>query len=196
MTPPKHWLQTASGKAFDLREPTPEMVDVIDVAIGLSNIARYNGQVPFFSVAEHSVRCSFAPEATTTRLQFLALLHDAHEAYVGDVTAPLKQAMRATASYLSDGYTDASHYDSCEEEAESAVAKAFAAHPLVEEQPIIRTIDMRMCATEALLLHMQPPPHPWTIGYEPYEKLPGRPLSSPAGSRASRRKPSSSATPR
>ena len=55
----KHWIQTYTGKAFDLLNPTPEMVEVTDIAHHLALINRFTGAtaVPY-SVAQHSVLVS------------------------------------------------------------------------------------------------------------------------------------------
>ncbi len=73
---------------LDLRHPTAAMINRFDIAAGLSRICRWSGQTSeFYSVAEHSVRVAqlVPPEH---RLQ--ALLHDAPEAYIGDMARPLK----------------------------------------------------------------------------------------------------------
>jgi len=85
------WVQTVSGVAFDLLDPTPEMVQLEDIAHALSRIPRFNGHTrSHYSVAEHSVLgCLLVPR----ELQTAFLLHDAHEAYIGDLTSPLKAAL-------------------------------------------------------------------------------------------------------
>lgn len=85
------WILTASGKHFDLIDPQPDMVEILDIASALSNICRFSGHCRlFYSVAQHSVIASqiVAPEFAAE-----ALFHDASEAYLGDVTRPLKQLL-------------------------------------------------------------------------------------------------------
>jgi 5'-deoxynucleotidase YfbR-like HD superfamily hydrolase len=49
------WIQTYSGRQFDIAAPTPEMVDLEDIAHSLAMQCRYNGHCQhFYSVAEHS----------------------------------------------------------------------------------------------------------------------------------------------
>lgn len=87
-------LETASGIAFDVYNPTEEMVTLEDIARSLSLICRYNGHLPkFYSVAEHSVRVAWRLQSicSSTREQLGGLLHDAAEAYVGDMVRPLKR---------------------------------------------------------------------------------------------------------
>lgn len=82
------WIVTNSGIEFDLAEPTPGMIDLPDIAHALSRIRRFNGHTGVnCSVALHSVILSYAVTAPHARH---ALLHDAHEAYIGDISSPLK----------------------------------------------------------------------------------------------------------
>lgn len=82
---------TYSGKLIDIFNISIEDIDILDIAYGLSNIPRFAGQVPFYSVAKHSlVVASFLPE----KLKLAGLLHDASEAYIGDVISPIKHKMQ------------------------------------------------------------------------------------------------------
>lgn len=86
------WMQTYTGRRFWPLDPHPDDVDIVDIAHALSLLCRYNGHVDrFYSVAEHCVLMS----STFGRrdLALWALLHDATEAYVGDMIRPLKQHM-------------------------------------------------------------------------------------------------------
>jgi hypothetical protein len=81
-------IQTASGRYFDLATPRPADICLSDIAHALSNLCRFNGHTAqFYSVAQHSVIVS---QIAPPELAFAALMHDAHEAYVGDVTSPIK----------------------------------------------------------------------------------------------------------
>ena len=84
-------ITTASGKFFDILRPEEYEFDIEEIATALSNLCRYTGHVNrFYSVAEHSVLVSrIVPE----RLQLAGLLHDASEAYLGDVSSPLKRLL-------------------------------------------------------------------------------------------------------
>lgn len=91
---------TRSGYMFDLLTPDPNMVDIEEIAHCLAYECRYNGHIPgdnFLSVAEHSVavceRIQKDVESGSVNVPLIALLHDAHEAYTGDVTAPLKRLL-------------------------------------------------------------------------------------------------------
>jgi len=81
-------VTTASGKQIDVLHPAKELIDPKDIAHGLARIQRFHGQTYLpCSVARHSlVVASIVPD----EYKLEALLHDAHEAYVGDVVMPVK----------------------------------------------------------------------------------------------------------
>lgn len=82
------YVSTFSGNRFYPLEPRIDHVDIEDIAHGLAYQCRFNGQTQeFYSVAQHSLLvCSLVP----TDLRLAALLHDAAEAYLGDMVKPLK----------------------------------------------------------------------------------------------------------
>lgn len=87
-------IETFTGRAVDVVNFTPEQVDLEDIVQSLSLICRYNGHIPsFYSVAEHSVRVAWylKKQAAPLEVQLGGLLHDAAEAYVGDMIRPLKR---------------------------------------------------------------------------------------------------------
>lgn len=83
------WMGLASGRRFWPLDPRPDDVEIGDIAHALSHICRYGGHARrFYSVAEHSLIVShFVPPW----LALAALLHDAAEAYLGDIVRPLKK---------------------------------------------------------------------------------------------------------
>lgn len=83
------WIQTYTGKRFYPLDPRPEDVDVRDIAHALSNLCRFAGHTKTaYSVAQHCVLAArLAPPAS----KLAALLHDANEAYMGDVARPWKR---------------------------------------------------------------------------------------------------------
>lgn len=85
------WFLTRTGIQFYPLDARPEDIFIEDIAAALSMICRFGGHTTqFYSVAQHSVLVShIVPE----ELQFQALMHDATEAYVGDMVRPLKRSM-------------------------------------------------------------------------------------------------------
>lgn len=87
---------TVDGVLHDLADLNPYEVSLEAIATGLANQCRYNGQVKkFYSVAEHCVLlCRFAKKATfDEQFQKQLLMHDASEAYVGDIIRGLKDKL-------------------------------------------------------------------------------------------------------
>lgn len=84
-------ILTFEHEYFDYLNPRPETINIRDIAHALSNICRFTGHCrEFYSVAQHSVECSYiVPEEHA----FAALMHDAAEAYLGDVASPLKRLL-------------------------------------------------------------------------------------------------------
>jgi len=83
------FLQTFTGKPFYPLAPTMDSIDIVDIAHSLSLTCRFAGHVStFYSVAEHCVLLSYAVAPENA---LWALLHDATEAYVGDMVWPLKE---------------------------------------------------------------------------------------------------------
>lgn len=88
-------INTYSGIKFDIFHPQKEMINIFDIAKGLAYKAHFGGQTPFyFSIAQHSVLVhNFALEKysiVNKDILLAALLHDASEAYIGDMVKPLK----------------------------------------------------------------------------------------------------------
>jgi uncharacterized protein len=94
----KAWIITYRGNKFYLLDPKPEMIDIEDIAHALSNIGRWTGHTRYhYSVAQHSVYASWiAPP----EFAFDTLMHDASEAYLGDLNRPLKHFTPAGPAYL------------------------------------------------------------------------------------------------
>lgn len=98
-----NWMITHSGRRIDLPSPQRGQVHIGDVAVQLSRIPRFVGAtLEPWNVAAHSLHCSALAEADGASLQaqLAALLHDAHEAYMGDIPSPFKQAVMAEAGSM------------------------------------------------------------------------------------------------
>lgn len=90
----KPYMLTASGKHFDLLDPKPEQVDHHDIFAAISKLCRFTGHCSeLYTVGHHSLLVmSLVPE----EFRFEALMHDAAEAYTGDVGTPMKVALGDT----------------------------------------------------------------------------------------------------
>lgn len=85
------WIQTFTGKKFDFINPCTEDVCIEDIAHALSLICRFGGHTKrHYSVAQHSVCISYYVSSENA---LEGLLHDAAEAYIGDVCKPLKKML-------------------------------------------------------------------------------------------------------
>lgn len=91
-----HTIKVASGSYVDLLDPQPHMIDLRTIAAALSKTCRYGGHCPsFYSVAEHCVHAvRLAAEDNRPGDELRAIfLHDAAEAYVGDLIKPMKRLL-------------------------------------------------------------------------------------------------------
>lgn len=133
-------IHTFTGKKVDVGNLRAEDIDPYDIAHALACINRYQGHAPIpYSVAQHSVlACRLAPKGH----ELAALLHDAHEAYVGDVPRPMK-------SVLPD-------YRALEERVAAIVRRRFRVPEILSDE--VDLVDTRLLATEAWAFSM-----PWWI---------------------------------
>lgn len=89
-------IKTYTGKMFDPLDPKEDLVDIVDIAHALSMLCRANGHFrSFYSVGLHSINCMNEAKARgySRRVQLACLLHDASEAYLSDVTRPVKEEL-------------------------------------------------------------------------------------------------------
>jgi len=102
------WMSMASGRVFWPLDPRADEVHIDDIAQALSNVCRFGGRCSeFYSVAQHSVWVARYVELRRPGRPLLALhalLHDAAEAYLGDVVRPLKPAMMVRRSGLDEPF--------------------------------------------------------------------------------------------
>ena len=82
------FIWVLGGDHVDLCNPKPEQISIQDIACALAHCCRWSGHVRAgYSVAQHSVLVS---RMLPVELRLTGLLHDAHEAYIGDVSSPVK----------------------------------------------------------------------------------------------------------
>jgi uncharacterized protein len=82
-------ILTYSGRYVNLLKPDPVSISITDIAHALSQINRFGGHTRrFYSVAQH---CVLTSRLVPLQYRLHALLHDAAEAYFGDMVQPLKR---------------------------------------------------------------------------------------------------------
>lgn len=89
-------IDTFTGISFDLLDPKPENVRIEDVAHHTANMGRFSGATSrLYTVAEHQVFVCrlMEKDGLHPELCYAGLTHDAHEAYVGDASSPMKKAL-------------------------------------------------------------------------------------------------------
>lgn len=125
------WIQTFTGKKFWPLDPRAEDLDIRDIAHALSLVNRFNGHTRWpMSVAQHSLLVTCLVDES---YQMTALLHDASEAYLGGLTAPVKRFMP--------------EYRAAEDRLMGVVAKRYGIlWPLPEE---VKKFDLAALMTEA-----------------------------------------------
>lgn len=155
------WMQTFTGRAFYPLDPSPADIDPVDIAHSLAMQCRYNGHVQrFYSVAEHCVLLhdwfllgggrltGRLADERSLHLAKWALLHDAAEAYIGDMVRPLKVNMP----------------DFCRADELVTTAVAVRFHMPNGRIPVeVKDADTRILLDERAAL-LTAPPRDWSLG--------------------------------
>lgn len=137
MAPPNtrkgDWVQTYTGRRYWPLDPVSWEVHFEDIAHALSFLCRFGGHCrEFYSVAQHSVIVShYVPPL----YRMAALLHDASEAYVADVTRPVKRTPEFAV------------YNEIERRNTVAIYQRFAV-PFADVPAIVKDADVLALATE------------------------------------------------
>lgn len=127
-------MHVASGKAIDVSKPNLGEIVLDDIAWSLAHTLRFNGHLKHqISVARHSI---YVAELVPDYCKLAALLHDAHEAYLGDIVRPVK------AFLLMSGV----RVDDLEKLWQHQIWKRFGCLPgdFYEEQAIIEADDLQL----------------------------------------------------
>jgi len=86
-------IVTFLGEKFTPLDPVIDQIHIEDIAHSLSLLCRANGHIDrFFSIAQHSINCANEAKARgfSARVQLACLIHDGSEAYISDITRPVK----------------------------------------------------------------------------------------------------------
>lgn len=125
------YIQTFSGAKFDLLNHSPDEIFIEDIAHALANKCRFSGHCPkFYSVAQH---CVLMTEWCYEPLTIDVLLHDAAEAYTGDISKHVKEM-------LGDGFKK------IEDKITRSIASRFGLHYPPHQH--IKPLDGDMLETE------------------------------------------------
>lgn len=85
-------IRTFTGRLVDPWALQPEDVLIADIAHSLSQQCRFTGHTRcFYSIAEHCLLVRSLLFEYSTRIQLGGLIHDAAEAYFGDMAGPSKR---------------------------------------------------------------------------------------------------------
>ena len=173
---PGPYLQTVSGRFVNPFDPDPDQLDAADIARALANVCRFGGHArSFYSVAQHSVIVSELVEARGGDAEdaFAALMHDATEAYLGDMPHPIKHRSPLGAAFKA-----------AEDHLEAAIRDRFA---IRADVPEIKRVDRALLATERRAFSTENWHWPELDGVEPLElELEGWPPDEAAGAFARR----------
>jgi 5'-deoxynucleotidase YfbR-like HD superfamily hydrolase len=154
------WMQTRDGAIVDLLKPDLGTLSIEEVAHSLARINRFAGHTrEAYSVAQHSVHVSWQ---CNTEHALIGLLHDAHESVMGDITSPVKMALRSLE--LNHGWSDAF------KRFEQRLISEFMARFSTNQTPLgwkrlpsdVKRADLVMLAIERRDL-LGPESQPWNI---------------------------------
>ncbi|HLJ02890.1 MAG TPA: YfbR-like 5'-deoxynucleotidase [Solirubrobacteraceae bacterium] len=155
---PGPYLQTVSGRWLNPFDPDPEQIDIGDIARALSNQCRFGGHCrAFYSVAQHSVLVSelVAQRGGDVEDVFAALMHDAAEAYLGDMPHPIKHRSPLGAAFRE-----------VEEHLERALRERFG---IRADVAALKPADRALLATERRAFSAETWHWPELEGIEPLE---------------------------
>lgn len=155
---PGPYLQTVSGRWVNPFDPDPAQLDADDIARALANQCRFGGHSRvFYSVAQHSVIVSHLVQERGGDVEdvFAALMHDASEAYLGDMPHPLKHR-----SPLGAAFREA------EDHLEQAIRDRFR---IKSDVPAIKHADRALLATERRAFSAETWHWPELEGVEPLD---------------------------
>ena len=134
---PGPYLQTVSGRWVNPFDPDPDQIELPDIARALANQCRFGGHCrTFYSVAQHCVLVSelIEEEGGSSEDALAALMHDAAEAYLGDLPHPIKHRSELGARFID-----------AEKPLERVIRDRFA---ITHSSPEVKRIDRALLATE------------------------------------------------
>ena len=149
MVSPDNWggvvcsMRTISNRRVDLTDVKPSMIDIEDIAHSLHQINRFNGHaVRPYNVLAHSM-CASALMPHGKRME--GLLHDAAEAYIGDITTPVKELFPTISIY--ENILLAIILEKYDKNKEANIVKN-----VYKKSPVMLSVDRRLGAGEHAVL--------------------------------------------
>ena len=139
-------------------DPDPEQIELADIARALANQCRFGGHTrTFYSVAQHCVLVSelIEQEGGDAQAALAALMHDAAEAYLGDLPHPIKHRSELGAAFRE-----------AEEPLECAIRDRFS---ITDSPGAIKRIDRALLATERRAFSSERWHWPELAGVEPLD---------------------------
>lgn len=134
------YILTYTKVKFTPTEPLAEDVKIEDIAHSLSMLCRANGHYSsFYSVGAHCLNCyeEACARRESARVKLACLLHDASEAYISDITRPVKKNLE--------------EYQNIEDKLSAVIYEKFLGSPLTEyEEKMVKLIDDAMLYYEFL----------------------------------------------
>lgn len=155
-------MVTYTGRIFSLVDPRPEQVSIRDIAHHLSLQCRFNGATrQHHSTARHSliVSAELRRMGESPEVQLAGLMHDAPEAYTGDLIRPMKIALQL----VDNSHRAIEAFDEIDRRVWAAIRMRYSIQELT---PIIHELDTRCCRTEQRDLNNMP--KGWSPGEEPF----------------------------
>lgn len=139
------FIHTHSGKQWVVEGLTVDMIDIESIAHGLAKECRFGGQINcFYSVARHCLTMRESMKHLLPREEWIyALLHDAAEAYIGDIPKPIKVCLP--------------DYNVMEAKVMDVIARKWELDPDKFDMPEIHLFDSKIVLDEALQLFTHSP---------------------------------------
>ena len=140
----KKYMRTYTNKWVDPFEMEADDIDHRDIAHGLSNICRFGGQAShFYSVASHSIKVflrvkDVLKNQATNDILLAAILHDATEAYLGDIITVLKYR------------PEFKLYRTAEAKLNNVIESKYNIKLSKEDRAVIKEADQFICKEEKL----------------------------------------------
>lgn len=142
------FIQTYTGRKYDFLDPQIDQICIQDIAHALCQVPRFGGHCKeFYSVAKHSMLVALL---VPNKFKLEALLHDATEAYMGDMVNPLKNLIP--------------QYRELEQKCHNAIANKFDIPYTISEE--VKDADRHALYLESKYLLDNPPIEDWHKKFE------------------------------